>query len=85
MGYAYIDGLVQDCSILSHRYIGLSYSETTWAVSIAQSTHHEVQGGGKNFCPHGGPSGELIAQYRPPMSFCLTILENRKKIYESRR
>ena len=24
------------------------YSETTWAVSIAQLTHHEVQGGGKN-------------------------------------
>ena len=38
-----------------------SYSETTWAVGIAQLTHHEVQ---------GGPSGELIAQYRPPMSFC---------------
>ena len=25
-----------------------SYSETTWAVGIAQLTHHEVQGGGKN-------------------------------------
>ena len=24
------------------------YSETTWAVGIAQSIHHEVQGGGKN-------------------------------------
>ena len=22
------------------------------------------------FCPHRGPSSELIAQYRPPMSFC---------------
>ena len=33
------------------------YSENTWAVGIAQLTH----------C---GPSGELIAQYRPPMSFC---------------
>ena len=41
-----------------------SYSETTWALGIAQLTHHEVQG------PHRGPSGELIAQYRPPMSFC---------------
>ena len=54
------------------------YSETTWAVGIAQLTHHEVQGGGKNpetvgrgiFAPHRGPSGELIAQYQPPMSFC---------------
>ena len=54
------------------------YSETTWAVGIAQLTHHEVQGGGKNpetggrgiFAPHREPSGELIAQYRPPMSFC---------------
>ena len=54
------------------------YSETTWAVGIAQLTHHEVQGGGqksrdrrsRDFCPHRGPSGELIAQYRPPMSFC---------------
>ena len=62
------------------------YSETTWAVGIAQLTHHEVQGGGKNpetevqgggknrrsldFCPHLEPRGELIAQYRPPMSFC---------------
>ena len=42
------------------------YSETTWAVGIAQLTHHEVQGGGKN--PE--TEGELIAQYRPPMSFC---------------
>ena len=24
----------------------------------------------RDFCPHRGPSGELIAQYRPPMSFC---------------
>ena len=24
------------------------YSETTWAVGIAQLTHHEVQGGRKN-------------------------------------
>ena len=24
------------------------HSETTWAVGIAQLTHHEVQGGGKN-------------------------------------
>ena len=54
------------------------YSETTWAVGIAQLTHHEVQGGGKNpstfglgiFAPPRGPSGELIVQYRPPMSFC---------------
>ena len=23
----------------------------------------------RDFCPHCGPSGELIAQYRPPMSF----------------
>ena len=59
-----------------HRVV--SYSETTWAVGIAELTHHEVQGGGKNpetfglgiFAPHRGPSGELIAQYRPPMSFC---------------
>ena len=26
----------------------LFYSETTWAVGIAQLTHHEVQGGSKN-------------------------------------
>ena len=45
------------------------YSETIWAVGIAQLTHHEVQG---IFAPPGifGVSGELIAQYRPPMSFC---------------
>ena len=24
------------------------YSETTWAVDIAQLTHHEVRGGGKD-------------------------------------
>ena len=24
----------------------------------------------KDFCPHRGPSGDLFAQYRPPMSFC---------------
>ena len=32
-----------------------SYSETTWAVGIAQLTHHEVQGGGKN--PETGGRG----------------------------
>ena len=26
----------------------VQYSETTWVVGIAQLTHHEVQGGGKN-------------------------------------
>ena len=31
------------------------YSETTWAVGIAQLTHHEVQGGGKN--PETGGRG----------------------------
>ena len=34
---------------------GLVYSETTWAVGIAQLTHHEVQGGGKN--PETGGRG----------------------------
>ena len=33
----------------------ISYSETTWAVGIAQLTHHEVQGGGKN--PETGGRG----------------------------
>ena len=31
------------------------YSETTWAGGIAQLTHHEVQGGGKN--PETGGRG----------------------------
>ena len=34
---------------------GAFYSETTWAVGIAQLTHHEVQGGGKN--PETGGRG----------------------------
>ena len=45
----------------------LFYSKTTWAVGIAQLTHHEVRDGGENqdlrsrdFCTHRGPSGELI-------------------------
>ena len=29
-------------------HVDAVYSETTWAVGIAQLTHHEVQGGGKN-------------------------------------
>ena len=29
-------------------YCGLFYSETIWAVDIAQLTHHEFQDGGKN-------------------------------------
>ena len=33
------------------------YSETTWAVGIAQLTHHEVQSGGKN--PETGGRGIL--------------------------
>ena len=36
---------------MNNRY----YSETTWAVGIAQLTHHEVQGGGKN--PETGGRG----------------------------
>ena len=52
-------------------------NKTTWAVGIGQLTHHSVRGGGKNpstlglgiFAPHLEPRGELIAQYRPPMSF----------------
>ena len=34
-------------------------------------THHEVQGGGKNPETGGRKIFELIAQYRPPMSFCV--------------
>ena len=58
------------------RFLMVFYSATTWAVGMAQLTHHEVQGknpeteGRGIFAPHRGPSGELIAQYRPPMSFC---------------
>ena len=46
----HIDGLVQDCSnsIANALELLQSYSETAWAVGIAQLTHHEVQGGGKN-------------------------------------
>ena len=47
-------------------------------MGIAQLTHHKVQGGGKNpetggqeiFAPTTS-SGELIARYRQPMSFCI--------------
>ena len=46
-------------SWLFYIYMGavmmLYYSETTWAVGIAQLTHHEVQGGGKN--PETGGRG----------------------------
>ena len=41
-------------SFASFHVIGV-YSETTWAVGIAQLTHHEVQGGGKN--PETGGRG----------------------------
>ena len=42
--------------VLFNEYeIGGLYSETTWAVGIAQLTHHEVQGGGKN--PETGGRG----------------------------
>ena len=36
------------CFIVNEHTTMCSYSETTWAVGIAQLTHHEVQGGGKN-------------------------------------
>ena len=35
--------------------VSVFYSETTWTVGIAQLTHHEVQGGGKN--PETGGRG----------------------------
>ena len=34
--------------LISKTSPGSLYSETTWAVGIAQLTHHEVQGGIKN-------------------------------------
>ena len=34
---------------LTHFVVMLYDSETTWAVGIAQLTHHEVPGGGKHF------------------------------------
>ena len=39
--------LTCQCTLCYIRYMAY-YSETTWAVGIAQLTHHEVQGGGKN-------------------------------------
>ena len=49
-------------------------------------THHSVRGGGKNpstlglgiFAPHLKPRSELIAQYRPPMSFRYRIIQMSK-------
>ena len=84
------------------------YSETTWAVGIAQLTLHEVCSGGKNpetggrgiFAPTVDKSGELIAQYRPTVSFRFypllylrnhlyflksDSLKNTKRIHLSRR
>ena len=46
----------------------------TWAVGIAQLTHHSVRNGGKIFYPQLEPRSELIAQYRPPMSFRYNIV-----------
>ena len=54
------------------------YSETTWAVGIAQLTHHEVQGGGKN------PETEFIPHFIW-VTICiflsLTVLENSKRTH----
>ena len=46
------------------------YSETTWAVGIAQLTHHEVQGGGKNPSTSGLGIFAPTADRGPPMSIC---------------
>ena len=44
-----LTGLVCPAARPPARPLGVrQYSETTWAVGIAQLTHHEVQGGGKN-------------------------------------
>ena len=62
IGTGYARGVTYTVGIWYVRHVTYAlYSETIWAVSIAQLTHHEVQ---------GGLSGELIAQYWPPMSFC---------------
>ena len=52
-------------------------SKTTWAIGIAQLTHHLVRGGGRkfldfvsrDFCTHRETRGKLIVQYRSTMSF----------------
>ena len=52
-------------------------SKTTWAVGIVHlNSQLGPRSGAKilrlrsrDFCPHLEPRGELIAQYRPPMSF----------------
>ena len=35
------------CSCSGAPFTSMGYSKTTWAVGVAQLTHHEVQGGGK--------------------------------------
>ena len=40
--------------------VSVVYSETTWAVGIAQLTHHEVQGGGKNPSTSGTSLFEVL-------------------------
>ena len=46
------------------------YSETTWAVGIAQLTHHEVQGGGKN------PDTEGRGIFAPTADRVVSLLRN---------
>ena len=57
------------------------YSKRTWAVgNCAYNSPKGSRWGQKfqdqrsrDFCPHREPSGELVAQYRPPMSFCFYL------------
>ena len=73
----YSFAVFKNCQALKNTNKVWDRSKTTWAVGIAQLTHHSVRGGGKipetDFCPHLEPRGELIAQYRPPMSFRFII------------
>ena len=49
---------------------GCFYGETTWAVGIAQLTHHEVQGGGKN------PETEGRGIFAPTADRVVSLLRN---------
>ena len=57
---------VQVIKGLENSYTIQLYSETTWAVGIAQLTHHEVQGGGKN------PSTSGLGIFAPTLNLVVS-------------
>ena len=62
----YAFAVFKNCQALQNTNCYPNKSETTWAVGIAQLTHHSVRGGGKN------PSTSGLGIFAPTLNLVVS-------------